>query len=275
MGEVLLEARGLSRRFGHFVAVEGVSLALVRGELHALIGPNGAGKTTLVDMLSGALRAEAGGEVRVLGRDVTRFPPWRVARCGLGRSFQRAQLFRDMSAVENVRLSVRGRYFGKIFGRDFSWGFGGFGDFGMGDGGREALEAALEALRDVGLESRADDLVKTFSHGERRSLELAMACAGGAEVILLDEPLAGLGAGESRAMSERIRALTRGRAVLMIEHDLDVVFRLADRVTVLVSGCVIASGLPREVQEDSRVQEAYLPHQDSDDLDNLDTGGVA
>ena len=244
-GEVLLEARDLRRRFGHFTAVDGVSLTLRRGELHALIGPNGAGKTTLVDLLSGARRAEPGGAVRLLGRDVTGFGSWRVSRAGLGRSFQRARLFREMSALENVLLAVRGRCFGR--------------GFDIGDGGAAARDAARSALREAGLDARANDLVFEFSHGERRLLELAMAVAGGAEVILLDEPLAGLGAGESRAMCERVRGLGAARAVLMIEHDLDAVFRLADRVTVMAGGVVVASGSPEEIQGDAAVREAYMP----------------
>ncbi|MDA7982782.1 MAG: ATP-binding cassette domain-containing protein [Alphaproteobacteria bacterium] len=244
-GEVLLEARDLRRRFGHFTAVDGVSLTLRRGELHALIGPNGAGKTTLVDLLSGARRAEPGGAVRLLGRDVTGFGSWRVSRAGLGRSFQRARLFREMSALENVLLAVRGRCFGR--------------GFDIGDGGAAARDAARSALREAGLDARANDLVFEFSQGERRLLELAMGVAGGAGLILLDEPLAGLGAGESRAMCERVRGLGAARAVLMIEHDLDAVFRLADRVTVMAGGVVVASGSPDEVQGDAAVREAYMP----------------
>ncbi|MDA7988633.1 MAG: ATP-binding cassette domain-containing protein [Alphaproteobacteria bacterium] len=244
-GEVLLEARDLRRRFGHFTAVDGVSLTLRRGELHPLLGPTGGRQTPLVDLLCRPLRAVPGRAVAPLCRTVPGFARCRVMRAGLGRSFQRARLFREMSALENVLLAVRGRCFGR--------------GFDIGDGGAAARDAARSALREAGLDARANDLVFEFSHGERRLLELAMAVAGGAEVILLDEPLAGLGAGESRAMCERVRGLGAARAVLMIEHDLDAVFRLADRVTVMAGGVVVASGSPDEVQGDAAVREAYMP----------------
>ena len=243
--EVLLSAEGVTRRFGRFTALEGASLELRRGEIHALIGPNGAGKTTLVDALSGRLPAgrSGGGKVSLLGRDATRAPAWARARRGLGRSFQRSRLFPRLSAAENLRLALAGR--APSFRER------------LRSGGPARLAEARRQLALAGLEGREDLPVSALSHGERRALELAMAFAGGAEVVLLDEPLAGLGAGES--LHEAIRRYAAGRAVLLIEHDLAAVFALADRITVLAGGRVIGSGTADEIRADPAVREAYLP----------------
>ncbi|TVR98896.1 MAG: ABC transporter ATP-binding protein [Rhodospirillales bacterium] len=240
-----LEMRDLSRSFGAIAAVNAVDLAITAGGVHAVIGPNGAGKTTLLDLLSGELRCDA-GRVHLQGRDVTRLPPDRRARLGLGRSFQRAGVFPDLEVAEGCRLAAQA---GRIRGwRRFNPVL------------RDATidRAAGEALTAVGLAGRAGVPAGSLSFGEQRQLELAMLLAGGAEVLLLDEPLAGMGAAESRRMAALIQGLGRTRTIVLVEHDVDAVFAIADTVTVLVAGRVLETGLPDAIRESEAVQEAYL-----------------
>ena len=378
MGETFpLRAEALTRRFGRFTALRSVSVSLRQNEIHGLIGPNGAGKTTLLRLLSGQDQPERGGAIWLHDQRVTHKPDWKRARLGLGRSFQRAQLFADMTVADNLVLAIRGC--------DFARGFD------LSSGGDSVRWAAERAAREVFLGGRCNDLVRNLSHGERRLVELAMAFAeapptgaigtiggaigateatealteptettggatgateatgaytgatrateahteptgaieahteptqateahteptettGGAtgatgtteaieahteptqatqatqgtgtaganRVVLLDEPLAGLGAGETTQATDYIRRKKAGRAILMIEHDLDAVFELADRITVLIAGEAVVEGTRDEILRDSRVRAAYLPHgkhdNDKHDKDTHDKQAV-
>jgi len=243
-GQVVLATERLSRNFGGLAAVREVSLALKHGELHAVIGPNGAGKTTLVNLLSGALKPSA-GRILVDGRDVAGEPAWRMSRLGVGRSFQRTNIFAPLSVLENVRLAVQAV------------------SPSLNPLAAAATVAVLAAraeasLTRVGLAQLASRPAGMLSHGEQRQLEIAMAVAGAAKVLLLDEPLAGMGVEESERMVALLRALAREHAVLLIEHDMDVVFAVADWMTVMVEGAVLASGRPQAIRANRDVQAAYL-----------------
>jgi branched-chain amino acid transport system ATP-binding protein len=242
-----LEAEGLTRRFGGLTAVDDVSLSLSVGELHAVIGPNGAGKSTLVNLLAGELRPSAGG-IRLGGEDVTAWPSWRRARHGIGRSFQRTNVMREMTVFENARLAAQADGFGP--GR---W---------LRSAAREPgpIEAARAALARVGLREAAEAAAGTLSHGELRLLEIAMALATRPAVLLLDEPLAGMGPEEGERVAALLRQLARDHALLLIEHDMDVVFAVADRLTVMVDGRVLERGAPAAIRASAAVREAYLGH---------------
>jgi branched-chain amino acid transport system ATP-binding protein len=237
----ILRAEGLTRRFDGIVAVSEVSLSLSIGALHAVIGPNGAGKSTLVNLLAGEL-APSAGRIWLNGADVTGLPPWRRARAGLGRSFQRTNILRPMSVRENTRLArqaIATRGAG-LLRRPQGWA------------------VADAALARVGLDAQADAPAGTLSHGALRLLEIAIALAGQPSVLLLDEPLAGLGLEERRPIAELIKTLAADHAVLLIEHDMDVVFATADRVTVMVEGRVLEEGPPEAVRDSAAVRDAYL-----------------
>jgi branched-chain amino acid transport system ATP-binding protein len=206
--------------------------------VHALIGPNGAGKTTLVAQLAGQLRPD-GGQIVFAGADITRLAPHQRARRGLARSFQITRLFRSFDVLGNVALAVQAASRASLR--------------------REAILArAREVLAEIGLEARADAPIAALSHGEQRALEVGLAVAGWPRLVLLDEPMAGMGHDESRRMEALIERLRTRTTLLLIEHDVDAVFRLADRVSVLVSGSIIASGAPETVRRDAAVIEAYL-----------------
>jgi branched-chain amino acid transport system ATP-binding protein len=244
-GETLLAARAVSRHFGGLRAVDEVSLALERGVLHALIGTNGAGKSTLINVLSGELAASA-GRIELLGQDVTQWTQPRRARAGLGRSYQRSTLFPSFTVRENCRIAAQAH-----FPRAWDW-------ITPAARCRDSLQAANAAIERVGLTAVADRTVIALSHGERRQLEIAVCLATQPSVLLLDEPLAGMGAEESARMLELLRELKPGHAILLVEHDMDAVFRVADRITVMVNGRVIASGTPPDVRANAEVQRAYL-----------------
>ena len=241
----LLQVENLAKRFGGIVATDDLALTVAAGELHAVIGPNGAGKTTLIAQLSGQLRADS-GRVRFDGNDITALPMDRRSRLGLARSFQITSLFLDLSVLDNVALSVQAHA-----GHSFHF---------WRDARREPelREPARAALARVGLSARAGLPASLLSHGEHRQLELAMALAGNPRLLLLDEPMAGLGAEESARMVATLRELKREVAILLVEHDMDAVFALADRITVLVYGRVIATGSPAEIRANAAVREAYL-----------------
>jgi branched-chain amino acid transport system ATP-binding protein len=241
----LLAAHGVSRRFGGLRAVDDVSLTLERGALHAVIGTNGAGKSTLINVLSGELPVSEGA-VELLGRDVTRWSQPRRARAGLGRSYQRSTLFPTFTVLENCRLAAQAR-----MPRAWDW----ITPASRCRASRQAAEAAVER---VGLAAVADRIVSTLSHGERRQLEIAVCLATAPQVLLLDEPLAGMGPEESERMLVLLDRLKPGHAILLVEHDMDAVFRVADRITVMVNGRVIASDAPRAVRGNPEVQRAYL-----------------
>jgi len=245
VAKALLEIEGLTKRFGGVVAADEISLALWPGELHAIIGPNGAGKSTLISQLSGEIVPD-GGRIRFDGREITALPVYRRSRLGLARSFQITTLFSDFTAIDNVALSVQAHA-----GHSFRF---------WHDARHEAdlREPARTALVRVGLGERASALVTDLSHGERRQLEIAMALAAQPRMLLLDEPLAGMGPDESARLVETLLTLKGHVTVLLIEHDIDAVFALADRISVLVYGRIIASGEPAAIRADAAVREAYL-----------------
>ena len=244
MPEPALEVSGLSRFFGGLAAVSDVSLDLVHGEVHAVIGPNGAGKTTLINLLSGEL-APSSGSIRYAGQEIAGLPPHRIARLGIARSHQRTNIFREFSAFENCRLAAQARL-------PTSMRF-----FRPALGHPTLADAAERALALVGLD-RPMRIAETLSHGEQRQLEIAMTLATEPKVLLLDEPLAGMGTEESARMVALIGRLAAGHAVLLVEHDMDAVFSIADRLTVMVNGRVLESGDPAAIRASAQVQEAYL-----------------
>ncbi len=229
----VLSVTGLRKRFGGILAVDDVSLDLAPGELHAVIGPNGAGKTTLIHLLSGALPPSA-GTIRLEGRDITGLAMHRRVRLGLARSYQITSLFPSFTVLENLALSIQGA------------------------GGGHDPARARAGLEAVGLAHRADQRAGALAHGERRQLELGLALATGARILLLDEPMAGMAAEEAARIVGLIEALKGRRTILLVEHDMDAVFRLADRITTLVYGRVIASGAPDEIRRHPEVRRAYL-----------------
>ncbi len=245
MSEVLLATRDLERRFGGLVAVSGVSLELRRGELHALLGPNGAGKSTLINLLSGDVPPSA-GTVTLRGRDVTALPPERRSQLGIGRSYQRTSVFLDLPVHENVRLAAQAH---------LPRGRNPLADAEARPAAADATRAALAA---AGLPPGDRRRASVLSHGERRQLEIAMMVATSPEVLLLDEPLAGMGADEAARVVELLRSLVPGRAVLLVEHDMDAVFALADVITVMVNGKVLETGRPDAIRGSPAVQQAYL-----------------
>ncbi len=242
----LLDVRRLSKRFGGVVASAGIDLQVRAGEIHALIGPNGAGKTTLVSQLAGQLRSDS-GRIDFDGADITRFSPHRRARLGLVRSFQITRLFRSFSVFDNVALAVQAIA-----------GYGADADPAALRHPAARAGRARQVLAEVGLEGKGEFAIDALSHGEQRALEVGLAVASRPRLVLLDEPMAGMGADESRRMETLIANLRGRTTVLLIEHDVDAVFRLADRVSVLVSGQIIASGTPAAVRADAAVVEAYL-----------------
>jgi branched-chain amino acid transport system ATP-binding protein len=242
---VLLDVRGLEKRFGALVATDRVDLQVQRGEVHALIGPNGAGKTTFVAQLGGQLAPDH-GRIVFDGVDITALAPHQRARRGLVRSFQITRLFKSATVLDNVALAVQA-----ASGSSFrAWR-------PMRADAKE-FERAREVLDDIGLAAKATHAIDQLSHGERRALEVGMALATRPLLMLLDEPMAGMGADESARMERLIDVVRATSTVLLIEHDVDAVFRLADRVSVLVGGRLIASGAPAAVRADAAVIAAYL-----------------
>ena len=248
MAEPLLRVEKLVRRFGGIVATDQLSLEVLHGELHAIIGPNGAGKTTLISQLIGQLRPSA-GTIRFAGEDITHLPAWRRSQLGLARSFQITSLLPDFTAADNVALAAQARA-----GHSFRF-------WGSARKEKPLREAARSALARVGLEHRADVVVSKLSHGEQRELELAVALATKPQLLLLDEPMAGLGATESARMVKLLADLRREVTIILVEHDMNAVFALADRITVLVYGRVIASDVPAAIRVNEEVKRAYLGDQ--------------
>jgi len=241
----VLRGRNLTRRWGGVVAIDDVSIDLVQGEIHALIGTNGAGKSTLVNVLSGEVPASS-GTVELEGQDVTRWPQPRRARAGLGRSYQRTTIFAPFSVLENCRLAAQAR-----FQHPWRW-------MSPASACGESGDAARSAASRAGLGHVLDREAGRLSHGEKRQLEIAMCLATDPGVLLLDEPLAGMGAEETARMLELLASLAEGHAILLVEHDMDAVFRIAGRITVLADGVAIASGAPADVRDNPAVQTAYL-----------------
>lgn len=241
----ILSLDGLSKAFGALVVTDSLSLQLLTGECHALIGPNGAGKTTLIHQISGTLRSDS-GRIFFAGRDVTGASAHERARAGLGRTFQITSVIPGFTALENVALAVQAR-------DGSSYRF-----LGRAVKERRLNDRAMEALALVGLADRADRLAGALSHGEKRLLELAIAIGSEPKALLLDEPMAGLGRDESMALTDTLLALKKRYPILLVEHDMQAVFALADRVSVLVYGRIIASGTPAEVRANAEARAAYL-----------------
>jgi branched-chain amino acid transport system ATP-binding protein len=250
VADAILQIAGLTKHFGGVVASDGIALDIVAGELHAIIGPNGAGKTTLIGQLSGETASDA-GRVRFEGHDVTALPSYARSALGLARTFQITSLFPDFTALDNVALAVQAHS-----GHSFHF---------WSDARKESdlRVPAGAALARVGLSGRADEMVANLSHGEHRQLELAMALATKPKMLLLDEPMAGLGPEESALMVQTLRELKQQLTILLIEHDMEAVFALADRITVLVYGRVIASGAPEAIRANAEVRQAYLGEQEA------------
>jgi branched-chain amino acid transport system ATP-binding protein len=249
VAESLLRIENLTKRFGGIVASDDITLDVRAGELHAIIGPNGAGKTTLIGQLVGEIKPDA-GRIVFDDEDITALPTWRRSLKGLARSFQITSLFLDFTALDNVALAVQANA-----GHSFHfWGNARDDD---------ALRTpAYTALSRVGLADRANVVAAELSHGEHRLLEFAMALANKPRMLLLDEPMAGLGPEESARMVEMLRELKREFPILLVEHDMEAVFALADRITVLVYGRVIASGAPEKIRANEEVRQAYLGEQE-------------
>jgi branched-chain amino acid transport system ATP-binding protein len=245
MAEPLLTVDNLAKRFGGIVATDDLSLTVPTGDLHAIIGPNGAGKTTLIAQLSGQLRPDS-GRIQFGGVDITTLPIHKRSALGLARSFQITSLFLDLSVRDNVALAVQAHA-----GHSFRF-------WRNARHEAELRDPAQMALARVGLGDRADRLASALSHGEHRLLELAMALASGPRMLLLDEPMAGLGPDESARVVDMLRALKKEYTILLVEHDMEAVFALADRITVLVYGRAIASGSADEIRANEKVREAYL-----------------
>jgi branched-chain amino acid transport system ATP-binding protein len=245
VADTLLRVENLVRRFGGILATDNLSLDVARGELHAIIGPNGAGKTTLISQLTGQLLPNS-GTIRFAGQDITDLPAFRRSTLGLARSFQITSLLPDFTALDNVALAAQAHD-----GHSFRF---------WGNARKESRlrDAAHAALRRVGLDHRADVVVSELSHGEQRELELAVALATKPQLLLLDEPMAGLGVTESARMVKLLRELRKEVTIVLVEHDMEAVFALADRITVLVYGRVIASGDPAAIRSNEEVKRAYL-----------------
>jgi branched-chain amino acid transport system ATP-binding protein len=245
MNNPLLEARRLHKAFGALIATDQVDFTVREGETHAVIGPNGAGKTTFIRQLSGELRPDS-GRIRFAGEDVTALPWHRRSHKGLARSFQITSVYRNFTALDNVALAVQAQA-----GHSFRFWRAARGD-------RLLTEPAARILRKMGLDKRKDTLAANLSHGEQRQLEIAMVLATRPRLMLLDEPVAGMGTDESRRMIEFLATLRGEKTIVLVEHDMDAVFSLADRISVLVYGRIIATGTPAEIRANAEVRAAYL-----------------
>jgi len=245
MIDAVLRARAITRRWGGLLAVDNVSLELAPRTVHALIGPNGAGKSTLVNVLAGDIAATSGA-VELLGADVTGWPQPRRARAGLGRSYQRTSIFPELSVLENCRLAAQAQH-----PAPWHW-------WRDAQRGERSVAAGRRAAARAGLVDHLHRPAGELSHGEQRQVEIALCLATEPPVLLLDEPLAGMGAEETERMLALLARLKSDHAILLVEHDTDAVFRIADRVTVMVDGAVLASGAARAVRENAAVQAAYL-----------------
>ena len=241
----LLETRKLQKSFGALVATDGVTFDVREGETHAVIGPNGAGKTTFIKQLSGELHPDT-GSIHFSGEDITGLAWDKRSRKGLARSFQITSIYRDFSALDNVALAVQAHA-----GHSFRFWRAAREDLSLRRPARQVLEQ-------VGLDKRADVMAENLSHGEQRQLEIAMVLATRPRLMLLDEPVAGMGTDESQRMIEFLATLKGDKTIVLVEHDMDAVFSLADRISVLVYGRIIATGTPMEIRANAEVRAAYL-----------------
>jgi branched-chain amino acid transport system ATP-binding protein len=247
--DLLLSANKITKRFGGLTAVNEVSVDLKLGQIHAVIGPNGAGKSTLTNLLTGDLPATS-GHVSLKGQDITGWTPEKISRNGLGRSYQKTNIFRSFTVWDNVRLSAQSRSQPLPF-NPLAW-------LRNADAMQDVNQRAERAIELAGLQNRRHAIAGAASHGEQRQLEIAMTLATEPQVLLLDEPLAGMGVAEAESMVQLLLRLKSSHAMMLVEHDIDAIFTLADQLTVMVNGTVIASGLPADVRADAGVQAAYL-----------------
>ncbi len=241
----ILEMKDLRKSYGGVTATDGVSLSVEKNILHAIIGPNGAGKTTLISLLSGAVKPD-GGKIFFAGKDITSQPAYSRAKVGISRSYQITSLIMSMSVLDNVALAIQARS-----GHSFKF-------IKPAKSLTKIRSEALNILKQIGLADRAEDLTSNLSHGEHRLVEIAIALASNAQCMMLDEPMAGLGPEESVRMIAFIKQLKGSRTILLIEHDMDAVFALADTISVLVYGKIIATGSPDEIRNNEAVRHAYL-----------------
>ena len=245
MRQTILSISDLSKTFGGVVATDDLSLDIEQGELHAIIGPNGAGKTTLIAQLSGEIFPD-NGRIVFQEKNITMLPPYKRSHLGIARSFQITSLMLEMNVIDNVALATQANE-----GHSYKFWKSARDDLDL-------RQSAMHALKEVGLEGRKFEKVQNLSHGEHRQLEIAMALATQPHLLLLDEPMAGMGVEEGEKILKILQKLKKRKTILLIEHDMDVVFALADRITVLVYGRAIASGSPQSIKTDERVREAYL-----------------
>jgi branched-chain amino acid transport system ATP-binding protein len=245
MAEAVLRTERLTKHFGGLAAVNDVSLEFFTDQIHAVIGPNGAGKTTLTNLLSGDLPCTS-GRIYLDSEDIAGLSPDRISQRGVGRSYQKTNIFLPFTVFENCRIAAQSRLPSSMRFVRSALAY------------REVMREAERALAEVGLDHRAREPAATLSHGEQRQLEIAMTLATRPRILLLDEPLAGMGSEESACMVELLRKLRQAHAMLLVEHDMDAVFALADRLTVMVDGRVLESGAPDLIRASAAVQEAYL-----------------
>jgi branched-chain amino acid transport system ATP-binding protein len=245
MSDTLLDIQGLFKRFGGLVATNDCALDVREGELHALIGPNGAGKTTLIGQVAGAISPDS-GRIRLAEVDITHLPPYRRVRLGLARTYQITNVFKKYTVLDNLALGVQARA-----GHSFRF-------WRPARAERHLWDQAAQIAERVGLGRRMDVVAGALAHGEQRQLEVGLALTSRPRLLLLDEPLAGMGADETGRMVDLIRALRADLTILLVEHDMDAVFQLADRISVLVYGRIIATGVPESIRANPEVQQAYL-----------------
>lgn len=243
--DIWLEAKGLTRRFGGLTANQDVNISLRPGQIHALLGPNGAGKSTCINMLSGDMPPSE-GSIYYKGKEITKLGANQRSLIGLGRSYQRTNIFPEFTVLENCRLAAQSR-------NQRAWSV-----FSNAEKYDDYIEQAKAAIKEAGLTDREDRIASHLSHGEQRQLEIAMVLATKAQVLLLDEPLAGMGSDEAAQMAKLLNELKKTRAILLVEHDMDTVFAISDVITVLVDGKLLATGSPSEIRANDEVQRAYL-----------------
>jgi len=241
----MLRLEGVAKRFGGVVATDNVTLQVARGEVHALIGPNGAGKTTLIGQVSGSLASDS-GKIRFNGNDLTKLPQHARVAAGLARSFQITSIFRRFSVLDNLALAVQARH-----GSSFSF-------WKPVSSEKFLFEEAGAIAREIGLQEKENHLASTLAHGEQRALEVGLALATRPKLLLLDEPMAGMGPEESGRIIGLIQRVRASVTLLLVEHDMDAVFRLADRISVLVNGRIIATDIPEKIKLNGEVRRAYL-----------------
>jgi len=245
MADILLRVENLIKRFGGLVATDSFSMDVEQGEIHAIIGPNGAGKTTLVHQLSGLLKSDA-GSIHFDGKEISHLSAPKRCEAGMVRSYQITSIFKDFSVIDNVAMSIQARE-----GHSFRF-------WANADNDRSLSEKAMKVLNETNLQDKAGVLADNLAHGEQRQLEVAMALATSPKMLLLDEPMAGMGPEESSRVTEFLNSMKGNYTMLLIEHDMDAVFALADRITVLVYGKAIACGKPEEIRNNQEVRNAYL-----------------